>query len=89
MKDVKAILTQSGFKLKKFMSNDRQIVKMIPEEERGKPLLNIDLDKQELPRDRALANYCSQDDFPRSYQTDSHGMNKCLTSYSKTVEGSV
>ena len=54
MKDVKAILTQSGFKLTKFMSNDRQIVKMIPEEERGKPLLNIDLDKQELPRDRAL-----------------------------------
>ena len=54
MKDVKAILIQSGFKLTKFMSNDRQIVKMIPEEERGKPLLNIDLDKQELPRDRAL-----------------------------------
>ena len=52
--DIRSLLRQGGFNLTKFSSADRQVLKSIPAEHRGKQIENIDLDKQELPQDRAL-----------------------------------
>ena len=52
--DVTEMLKKAGFRLTKFMSNNREVMKSISPEERGKLMLDIDLENQELPRDRAL-----------------------------------
>ena len=48
------MLKKAGFRLTKFMSDNREVMKSISPEERGKLMLDIDLENQELPRDRAL-----------------------------------
>ena len=52
--DVTEMLKKAGFRLTKFISNNREVMKSISPEERGKLMLDIDLENQELPRDRAL-----------------------------------
>ena len=43
-----------GFKLTKFVSNDREVIASIPKEERAHGIKNIDLDQSRLPIERAL-----------------------------------
>ena len=43
-----------GFRLTKFVSNDREVIASIPKEERAKGIKNIDLDQSRLPMERAL-----------------------------------
>jgi len=43
-----------GFKLTKFVSNDREVIASIPKEERANGIKNIDLDQSRLPIERAL-----------------------------------
>ena len=50
--EVTSLLEKSGFHLTKWMSNNREVLSTIPEEERSKPLINLDLDK--LPVQRTL-----------------------------------
>ena len=50
--DLSALLSKGGFHLTKFISNSREVMATIPEEERAKSVKNLDLEK--LPIDRAL-----------------------------------
>ena len=46
------LLAQGGFRLTKFMSNRKEVLREIPVEDRAKPTLDLDLDK--LPINRTL-----------------------------------
>ena len=50
--EVTCLLSEVGFRLTKWMSNNRQVLSKIPEEERAKPTLDLDLEK--LPVERTL-----------------------------------
>ena len=50
--EVTGLLEKSGFHLTKWMSNSREVLSTIPEEERSKPLIDLDLDN--LPVQRTL-----------------------------------
>ena len=50
--EVTRLLSEVGFRLTKWMSNNRQVLSKIPEEERAKPTLDMDLEK--LPVERTL-----------------------------------
>ena len=46
-----------GFRLTKFVPNDREVIASIPKEERAKGIKNIDLDQSRLPIERALGSF--------------------------------
>ena len=48
------LLSRGGFRLTKWTSNDRQVLASIPESERAKSVINLDLDLDELPVERTL-----------------------------------
>ena len=50
--EITRLLNEAGFRLTKWMSNSRDVLAMIPEGERAKPTLNLDLDN--LPVERTL-----------------------------------
>lgn len=50
--EVVEILSRGGFRITKWMSNSREVLAAIPQQERAKPTLDLDLD--ELPVERAL-----------------------------------
>ena len=52
--DVIQMLKEGEFHLTKFISTDKVVMKSIPQTEWSKGLINIDLDKHELPQDRVL-----------------------------------
>ena len=52
--NVTDLLKQGGFKLTKFLGTDTDVLKSIPSDRLAKGLADIDLDKHELPQDRAL-----------------------------------
>ncbi|XP_068200638.1 uncharacterized protein [Palaemon carinicauda] len=54
VKDVTAALKERGFRLTKFVSNSRLVLKSIPQEDRSKDLQTCDLDYDELHVERAL-----------------------------------
>ncbi|XP_068234321.1 uncharacterized protein [Palaemon carinicauda] len=54
VKDVTAALKERGFRLTKFVSNSKLVLKSIPQEERSKDLQTCDLDYDELHAERAL-----------------------------------
>ena len=60
--NVTDLLKQGGFKLTKFLSTDRDVLKSIPSDRLAKGLADIDLDKHELPQDRALGVKWSTND---------------------------
>ncbi|KAG1653031.1 Pro-Pol polyprotein [Nymphon striatum] len=51
---VKDMLKGGGFKLTKFLSNDKEVMKAIPVDQRVNCIADVDLDRHELPQDRAL-----------------------------------
>ena len=52
--NLRKICHEGGFKLNKWVSNSRNVLQSIPEEDRSKEVKVIDLDKDNLPSDRAL-----------------------------------
>ncbi|XP_068240985.1 uncharacterized protein [Palaemon carinicauda] len=54
VKDVTAALKERGFRLTKFVSNSRVVLKSIPQEDRSRDLQTCDLDYDELHVERAL-----------------------------------
>ena len=50
--EVTSLLAEAGFRLTKWMSNSRDVLSVIPEEERARP--NLDLDLDNLPVERTL-----------------------------------
>ena len=55
VKQLTKLLAEGGFRLTKFISNNREVLASIPPEERANPKLNLDLD--ELPIERVLGLY--------------------------------
>ncbi|KAK0134727.1 hypothetical protein N1851_029616 [Merluccius polli] len=52
--DLTELCNKGGFQLTKWVSNNRAVLSTIKEEERGKDIRSLDLDKDQLPTDRAL-----------------------------------
>lgn len=52
--DLIALCESGGFHLTKWSSNSREVLSSLPEQERAKEIKNLDLDKDELPMERAL-----------------------------------
>ena len=50
--EVTCLLSEAGFRLTKWMSNSREVLSKIPEADRAKP--NLDLDLENLPVERTL-----------------------------------
>ncbi|XP_077969292.1 uncharacterized protein LOC144423012 [Styela clava] len=59
VKQLSVLLESGGFHLTKFISNCREVLEQIPESERAKTLVNLDLDN--LPVERALGLYWDTD----------------------------
>ncbi len=53
-KELKSLCASGGFKLTKWISNNRAVLASIPESERAKVIKNLDLEKENLPLERAL-----------------------------------
>ena len=54
---------RGGFNLHKFTSNKREVIEAIPTEDRAKGIKELNLEKDELPIERALGiSWCSESD---------------------------
>lgn len=62
-KDLTALCKSGGFHLTKWSSNSRKVLSSLPEQERAKEIKNLDLDKDDLPMERALGvDWCIESD---------------------------
>jgi len=74
---VKEMCKRGGFRLHKFISNSREVIRDIPEEDRGKELKALNLDLDSLPIERKLGvEWCIKSD---SFQFRIHLQNKPCT----------
>ena len=61
--DLRCLLSRGGFRLTKWISNDRRVLKTIPEDEGAKDVKALDLRKDDLPVERALGvKWCVETD---------------------------
>ena len=61
-KQLQELLTRGGFKLTKFMSNAREVLRAFQPEDRAPTVKNLDLKFDSLPVDRALGIHCNVED---------------------------
>ncbi|XP_071832390.1 uncharacterized protein [Apostichopus japonicus] len=62
-RDLKEIMASGGFKLGKWVSNSKRLLESIPEDDRAKELKGLDLENDELPKERALGvQWCVERD---------------------------
>lgn len=62
-RDLSKLMESGGFKLNKWISNDRKVLESIPECKRAKEVKNLDLNKDALPVERALGlGWCAEND---------------------------
>ena len=54
VKDLKDVCRRGGFRLTKWLSNNREVLKTIPQEDRVKNIRSLDLNRDPLPAERAL-----------------------------------
>ncbi|KAK2907800.1 hypothetical protein Q8A73_008873 [Channa argus] len=60
---LKTMCQMGGFRLNKWISNDRRVLGAIPEEEKATEIMDLDLDKNALPVERVLGvQWCIQSD---------------------------
>ena len=52
--ELRSLLQRGGFRLTKWISNSREVLESIPESERAQEIKKLDLQKDELPIERAL-----------------------------------
>lgn len=63
VKDLTAVCSKGGFQLSKWMSNSRKVLASIPEEHLSKSTKDLNLDKDNLPVERALGlHWCVESD---------------------------
>ena len=66
IEDVKTLCKRGGFRLHKFLSNDREVIKAIPSEDLATDIKNLDLGRDDLPIERALGvQWCVESDTLR------------------------
>jgi len=54
LKQLSELLSCGGFRLRKWISNCREVLKLIPDEDRAKAVKNLDFSQDKLPTERAL-----------------------------------
>ncbi|XP_044180533.1 uncharacterized protein LOC122961788 [Acropora millepora] len=54
VEELRSLLQRGGFRLTKWISNSREVLESIPESERAQEIKKLDLQKDELPIERAL-----------------------------------
>ena len=60
---LRTLLSRGVFKLTKWVSNSRDVLKAVPDKERAKDIKDIDIRKDELPAQRALGvQWCVESD---------------------------
>jgi hypothetical protein len=52
--ELRELLQKGGWRIHKYLSNSRELLHAIPDSERSKTVLDLDLDSERLPSDRAL-----------------------------------
>lgn len=57
VKDLSALCVKGGFKLTKWVSNNRAVLATTPDEDKAKQIKELDLDREKLPVERALGMY--------------------------------
>ena len=63
IKDLTAICHRGGFKLTKWVSNSRRVLRTVSEEHRAKDINELDLDRDNLPLEKALGlQWCIESD---------------------------
>ena len=63
VKDVKQMCNRGGFRLHKFVSNSKEVIRRIPESDRADGVKELDLDLDSLPLERALGvQWCIESD---------------------------
>ena len=63
IKDITALCQKGGFHLTKWVSNSRTVLRTVPEEHRAKDLKALDLDRDNLPLEKALSlQWCIERD---------------------------
>ncbi|XP_014666954.1 PREDICTED: uncharacterized protein LOC106808632 [Priapulus caudatus] len=66
--DVDSVLDHGGFNMRCRISNHREVVATIPVEKRAKSVVDLDLDQDVMPIERALAvSWCVKSDRFRVY----------------------
>jgi len=64
IESTRKLCTKGELRLHKFSSNSREVLEMIPEDERAKGLKNLDLHQSSLPMERALGvQWCMETDL--------------------------
>ncbi|XP_066933229.1 uncharacterized protein [Clytia hemisphaerica] len=62
--DITKMCHSGGFRLTKFMSNEREFLATIPDQEKAKSLKDLDMSRTQLPSDRALGmKWCPENDI--------------------------
>ena len=54
VRDLREMLAEGGFSLKKWVSNSREVIDSVPSTERAKTLKSLDIYQEELPTERSL-----------------------------------
>ena len=63
IKSVKEMCQRGGFKLHKFVSNNKEVLRSVPEAERANGIKDVDLNLDKLPIERALGvHWCIRSD---------------------------
>ena len=63
MADVTAVCQKGGFHLSKWAPNSREVLSLLPVEDRAKEMMDLNLDKDQLPTERALGlQWCTETD---------------------------
>ena len=61
--DCSKLLAEGGFRLTKWVSNRKVVIESIPESERAASVIDLNLDKDELPTERTLGmEWCVETD---------------------------
>ena len=64
VEQLRSVLSTRGFRLTKFLSNSKKVLKILPNTERSKTVATLDLDNSILPSERALGVlWNTEDDF--------------------------
>ena len=72
VKDLKEVCSSGGFRLTKWLSNSREVLKTIPEADRAKDVRSLDLSQDPLPSDRALGMMWNVERDTFGYSIDLH-----------------
>ena len=70
VEQLRELLALGGFRLTKWLSNSREVIRTLPEPEKAKSIAELDLDKDGLPSERALGVLWSVEEDNFTFDTN-------------------